>query len=131
MRVEVRQTKVEKKNKKEKLLREVIIKIRLKQEKEKEGIVVEALLDNGVIGLVMSEEFVRKHRFRRSKLEKPIYVRNVDGMMNYAGPIVDTVEIEIFFKEYKEKMSIDMIRGQKCGVILDMPWLACYNPEID
>ena len=111
MRVEVRQTKVEKKNKKEKLLREVIIKIRLKQEKEKEEIVVEALLDNGVTGLVMSEEFVRKHRFRRSKLEKPIYVRNVDGMMNYAGPIVDTVEIEIFFKEYKEKMLIDMIRG--------------------
>jgi len=113
MRVEVRQTKVERKNKKEKLLREVIIKIRLKQEKEKEGIVVKALLNSGVTGLVMSEEFVRKHRFRRTKLEKPIYVRNVDGMMNYAGPIVDTVEIEIFFKEHKERMSIDIIGGQK------------------
>jgi len=44
----------------------------------------------------MSEEFVKKHRFRRMKLERPIYVRNVDGTLNYAEPIVDTVEIEIF-----------------------------------
>ena len=28
-------------------------------------------------------------------------------------------------------MSIDMIEGQKQGVILGMPWLACHNPEID
>ena len=60
---------------------------------------------------MISSEFVRKHRFRRMKLEKLIYVRNVDGMLNYAGPIVDTVEVEIFFKGHKEKMSIDVIGG--------------------
>ena len=79
----------------------------------------------------MSKEFVRKHRFRRTKLEKPIYVRNMDGTMNYAGLIVDTVEIEIFFKEHKKRTSIDVIGGQKWGIILGMPWLACHNPEID
>jgi len=79
----------------------------------------------------MSEKFMRKHKFRRMKLEKPIYVRNVNGTLNYAGSIVDTVVIEIFFKEHKERMSIDVIGDQKWGVILDMPWLACYNPEID
>ncbi len=46
----------------------------------------------------MSEEFVRRHKFKRMKLERPVYVRNVDGMLNYAGPIVDTVEIEIFLR---------------------------------
>ena len=60
---------------------------------------------------MISSEFVRKHRFRRMKLEKLIYVRNVDGMLNYAGPIVDIVEVEIFFKGHKEKMSIDVIGG--------------------
>ena len=60
---------------------------------------------------MISSEFARKHRFRRMKLEKLIYVRNVDGMLNYAGPIVDTVEVEIFFKGHKEKMSIDVIGG--------------------
>jgi len=129
--IEVRQTKIERKEKKEKLLREVMVKIGLKQEKEKEGIVVDVLLDSGVTGLVMSEEFARKHRFRRTKLEKLIYVRNVDRMLNYMELIVDTVEVEIFFKRHKERTSIDVIEEQKWGVILGMPWLACHNPEID
>ena len=85
--VEVQKTEVEKKKKKgekkEKLLREVMVKIGLKQEEEEEGIVVDALLDSGATGLVISEEFARKHRFRRTKLERPIYMRNVDGTLNY------------------------------------------------
>ena len=129
--VEVRQTKVERKEKKKKAKREVVVKIELKQEKEEEGIVTEMLLDSRTTGLVMSEEFVRKHRFKRTKLERLIYMRNVDGMLNYAGPIRDTVEVEIFFKGHKERMSIDVIGGQKWTVILGMPWLACHNPEID
>jgi len=123
--VEVRQTKIEKKEKKEKYLREVTVKIGLKQEEEEEGIVVDTLLDSGATGLVMSEEFVRM------KLEKPVYVRNVNGTLNYVGPIIDTVEVEVFFKGHKERTSIDIIRGQKWSVILGMPWLGCYNPEID
>jgi len=117
--------------KKEKVLKEVTVKIGLKQEEEEEGVVTEALLDSGATRLVMSEEFTRKHKFRRMKLERPIYVRNVDGTLNYAEPIVDTVEVEIFFKGHKERTSIDVIRGQKWSVILGMPWLRCHNPEID
>jgi len=64
--VEIQQTKVERKEKKEKLLREVTVKIGLKQKEEKEGIVVKALLDSRVTGLIMSKEFVRKHKFRRT-----------------------------------------------------------------
>ena len=93
---------VEKKEKKKKYLREVMVKIRLKQ-KEEEKVVTEALLDSGAMGLVMSEEFVRRHKFKRVKLEKPVYVRNVNGMLNYAGPIVDTVEVEIFLKDIKRE----------------------------
>ena len=112
---------MERKEKKEKLLREVTVKIGLKQEKEEEEIVVEALLDSRAIELVMSEEFVRKHRFRRTMLERPIYIRNVNGTLNYIGPIVDTVEVEIYFKRHKERTLIDVIGGQKWGVILGMP----------
>ena len=107
------------------------MKIGLKQKEEEEGVVTEALLDSGATGLVMSEEFARKHKFKRTKLERPVCVRNVDGILNYVGPIVDTVEVEIFLKGHKERMSIDMIGGQKWSVILGMPWLACHNPEID
>jgi len=130
-RIEGRQKKVERKEKKKKRLREVIVKIGLKQEEEEEGVVIEALLDSGVMGLVMSEEFVRKYKFKRTKLERSVYVRNVDSTLNYARPIVDTVEVEIFFKEHKERTSIDVIGGQKWSVILGMSWLGCHNPEID
>ena len=93
--VEVRQVKIEKK-KKEKYLREVMVKIGLKQEEEEEEVVMEALLDSRVIGLVISEEFTRRHKFKKMKLEKLVYMRNVDGTLNYMGLIVDIVEVEIF-----------------------------------
>jgi len=67
---------VEKKEKKEKLLREVTVKIGLKQEEEEEGIVMEALLDSGAIGLVMSEEFARRHKFKKMKSERPVCCSN-------------------------------------------------------
>ena len=126
-----REVEKKKEEKKEEVLREVVVKIGLKQEEEEEGIVTEALLDSGATGLVMSEEFARKHKFRRTELERLVHVRNVDGTFNYTGPIVDTVEVEIFFKGHKERMSIDVIGRQKWGVILDMPWLRHHNPEID
>ena len=59
-------------------------------------------MNSGTTGLVMSEKFVRKHKFKRTKLEKLVYMRNVDGILNYVGPIVDTVEVEIYFKRHKE-----------------------------
>ena len=72
--VERRQTKVKRK---EKYLREVMVKIGLKQKEEEEGVVTEMLLDSGVTGLVMSEEFARRHKFKRTKLERTVYMRNV------------------------------------------------------
>ncbi len=35
--------------------------------------------------------------FKRTRLERPIYVRNVDRTLNYVGPIVDTVEVGDIF----------------------------------
>ena len=41
-------------------LRKVIVKIELERLDTQEGITVEALLDSGATGLVMSSEFARK-----------------------------------------------------------------------
>ena len=92
---------------------------------------MEALLDSGVTGLVMSSEFARKQRFKLKKLERPMYVRNVDGSLNKEGPIKHMVEVNIYYQEHRERMEIDVIRGQKWMVILGMPWLARHNPEIN
>ena len=71
------------------------------------------LLDSEVIRLVISKEFVRKHKFRRIKLERLIYVRNIDRILNYIKLIVDIVEVKLFFKEYKKRTLIDIIEDQK------------------
>ena len=96
------------------------VKIGLKQKEEEEGVVIEALLDSGAMRLVISKEFARRNKFRRMKLERPVYVRNADSMLNYIELIIDTVEVEIFFKEHKEGTSINIIGGQRWSVILDM-----------
>ena len=53
-------------------LREVTVKIGLERIDTQEGIMVEALLDSGATGLVMSSEFVRKQGFKMKKLERPM-----------------------------------------------------------
>jgi len=45
-------------------------------------VIVEVLLDSGVIELVISSEFIRKHGFKLKKIGIFIYVRNMDGFFN-------------------------------------------------
>jgi len=113
------------------LLREVTVKIGLERIDIQEGIMVEALLYSGATGLVMSSEFARKQEFKLKKLNRPMYVRNVNGSLNKEGPIEHTVEVNIYYQEYRERTEIDVIGGQKWTVILGMLWLAHHNPEID
>ena len=72
---------------------------------------MEALLDSGVMRLVMSLEFVKRQRFKLKKLEKPMHVRNVDGSFNKKRPIEHTVEVNIYYQEYRERIEINIIGG--------------------
>jgi len=112
-------------------LREVMVKIGLERIDTQEGVTVEALLDSGAMGLVMSSEFARKQGFKLKKLKRPMNIRNVDGLLNKEGPIEYTVEVNIYYQGYRERIVIDVIGGQKWMVILGMLWLARHNPEID
>jgi len=107
------------------------VKIRLEGIDMQKGITVEALLDSGATGLVMSSEFARKQGFKLKRLERPMNMRNVDGSLNKERPIENTVEVNIYYQGHRERMEIDVIGRQKWMVILVMPWLACHNPEIN
>jgi len=96
-----------------------------------EGITVEALLDSGATGIVMSLEFTGKQGFKLKKLERPMQVRNVDRTLNKKGPIENTVEVNLYFKGHVERTEIDVIGGQKWSVIIGVPWLARHNPEVN
>jgi len=60
-----------------------------------------------------------------------VYVRNVDRSFNKEEPIEHTVEVNIYYQGHRKRTEINIIGGQKWMVILEMPWLAHYNPEID
>ena len=94
-------------------LREVTVKIGLERIDTQEGVTVEALLDSGATGLVMSSEFARKQGFKLKKLERLMQVRNVDGSFNKEGPIENTMEVNIYYQRHRKRMEIDVIGGQK------------------
>jgi len=105
---------------KEDLLREVTVKISLKRINMQEGITVEVLLNSSATELVMSLKFSRKQKFKLKKIERPIYMRNIDGSLNKEGPIEHIVEVNIYYQGYRERTEINMIGEQKWKVILEM-----------
>ena len=79
------------------MLREVIVKIGLERINTQKEIIVEVLLDSRVMGLVMSSEFARKQGFKLKKLDRSIYVRNINSLLNKKEPIEHTVEVNIYY----------------------------------
>ena len=74
---------------------------------------MEALLDSGAMGLVMSLEFAKKQKFKLKKIERPIYVRNMDGSFNKERPIEHMVGVNIYYQKHRERTEIDVIGRQK------------------
>ena len=79
------------------LLREVTVKIRLERIDTQEEVTIEALLDSGAMDLVISSEFARKQEFKLKKIERPIYIRNINSFFNKEGLIEHIVEMNIYY----------------------------------
>ena len=95
------------------MLREVTVKIGLERIDIQEGIMVKVLLNSGATELVMSSEFARKQGFKLKKIERPIYVGDIDGTFNKEELIENMVEVNIYYQGHRERIEIDVIEGQK------------------
>jgi len=107
------------------------MRVGLEKLESHERIAVKALLDSGATGLFMDTTFAREKGFKMEKLKNPLLVRNVDGTVNAEGAIMHQVECNMFFKKHMERARMNICNLGKTEVILGMPWLAAYNPEID
>jgi len=107
------------------------MKVGLEKVDTHEGVAVDMLLDSGATGLFMNKEFVEKNGFRMEKLERPVKVMNVDGTHNKGGDITHKVTCNIYYNRHRERAKFDVCNLGKTEVILGMPWLAAYNPEIN
>jgi len=113
------------------MLREVWLNIGVEKIDTHEGIMIKALLDSGATGMFMNKQTAVRHGFKLQKLERPLMVKNVDGTVNSRGAITHQVECNVFYKGHVERMRMDICDLGKTEVILDMPWLAAHNPEIN
>jgi len=91
------------------LLRKLIVKIELIRIDIQEGVTVKVLLNSRVTDLVISLEFTRKQEFKLKKIEKPIYIRNVNSTFKKKWPIEHILEVNISYKDHRKKTEIDMI----------------------
>jgi len=64
---------------------------------------------------------MRKQGFKLKKIERFIYVRNIDSSFNKKESIEHIVEVNIYYQEYRERIEINVIGGQKWSVILGIP----------
>jgi len=114
-----------------KMLREIWLNIGVEKVDTHEGITVKALLDSGATGMFMDKKMAAKHGFRLQKLERPVAVKNVDGMNNSGRAITHQVEVNVYYKSHVERMRMDVCDLGKTDVILGILWLQAYNPEIN
>ena len=86
-----------------------------------ESLLVKALLDSGTAGMFIDIEFAKKNGFRIQKLEKLMLVRNINEKANVREVITYEVEVNMFFKNYIERIKIDVYNLGKIEVISGMP----------
>ena len=72
-------------------------------------VIVEILLDSRVMRLVISSEFARKQGIKLKKIERPIYMRNIDSFFNKKGFIKYIVEVNIYYQGYRERTEFNVI----------------------
>ena len=87
------------------------------------GITVKVLLDSGMTGMFKDKKIAAKHRFRLQKLERPVTVRNVDGINNSGGAITHQVKVNVYYKNHIGRMRMDVFNLGRTDIILGMLWL--------
>ena len=112
-----------------KILRKVQLNIGIEKVDTYEGITVKALLDSSTTGIFMDKKMAARHGFRLQKLERPVIVRNVDGINNSRGVITYQVEVNVYYKNYVERMRMNVYNLKRTDIILGMLWLQVHNPE--
>ena len=113
------------------MLREVWLNIGVEKVDMHKGIIVKALLDSSMIEMFMDRKIAARHGFRLQKLERPVIVRNIDSINNNREAIIYQVEVNVYYKNYIERIRINTCDLGRTDVILGIPWLQAHNPEIN
>ena len=76
-----------------------------------------------VTRIFINRKAAARHGFKLQKLDRPVTIRNIDGMNNSAGAITHLVEVNVYYKDHIERMKIEVCNLGRTEVILGMLWL--------
>src|SRR5262249_32887634 len=88
-------------------------------------------IDSGAGGIFLNEQFIRKHNIPVTPLPKTIKVFNVDGTRNKEGLITHCTWLNLQIGEHKIPTRFLITGLGQDDMILGLPWLKQYNPDID
>jgi hypothetical protein len=87
------------------------------------------MVDSGATGNFVSSEFVSKHKLDSSRLPQRDIVTLANGTKEPTGRYLKAASIVI--GSYTEEVDLVAIPLPGFDVIIGMPWLSKYNPDID
>jgi len=106
-----------------KMLREVWLNIRVEKVDIYKSVIVRALLDSSMTGMFINRKMAAKHGFRLQKLDRLVMVRNVNSTNNSTEVIIYQVEVNMYYKNYIERVRMNVYNLEKTNVILEILWL--------
>ena len=90
-----------------------------------------ALIDCGTTGNFIDIGLLSKANFPLQRLPKPIRAYNVDGTANAKGTIRWKAHTDILFSQSRETTDLIILSLSCQQIILGMPWLHKWNPNIN
>ena len=110
---------------------EVTLNVGLKTVDTHAMVDVDALLDCGATGLFINRALVHNNGICTCKLEHPITVYNIDGMINQGGSIMEEVTLIMSHQGHKERAVFEVCDLGKTNLIIGYTWLRKHNPEVN
>jgi len=102
-------------------LNKVWLKIGMEKINTHKGVIVKVLLDSRAIEMFADKKFVEKNRFKLERLDRPVRIKNVDGMGNSGELVIHKIEVNVYHQGHVERMKLDVCDLGRTEVILGMP----------
>ena len=83
-------------------LKEVQMQVEVEKIDIYKGISIKTLLNSRATGLFADKKFMKKWRFKKEKLARPIQIRNVDRTDNSGEMVTHKIECNLYYKEHME-----------------------------
>jgi hypothetical protein len=90
-----------------------------------------AVVDSGVAGTFISEDFIKLHKIQTHQLSKSFKVTTTDGSLTKGGPITHYCVLTMKIDDCAMIGKFNVMRlGKHDQILLGIPWLCAMDPII-